>query len=237
MRRSIAVLIALGSLLVATPAAAQGPPPPPERPTTTTTGGGTTGGAKEGGKPGQSNRRMGILASLGFGVNGCTDDLCDNSDPLLYVRLQGLFRVFHYLAVGLHLSFHTFHPDETPSGVDVSLWDVFIGPEFRGIYAWKKLDVWTGFALGYYRVMAHTSSPAGDSDWWSNAFGFAWGIGAQYFLIRSIALGLDFWLYKPVLTEACSDSGGGSSCSDVEDQDGVGITWAVGFTATFWIGR
>ena len=63
---------------------------------------------------------------------------------------------------------------------------------------------------------------------WNDPFSGSLGPGAS--------ADLDFYLYKGILAEQCIRSGGDTDCGDVDDQDGVGITWMLGLTAAFFLG-
>ena len=77
---------------------------------------------------------------------------------------------------------------------------------------------------------------------WSNGLGLGFGFGAQYFLARWFALGLDFWLYKGFFSRRCDfENDGGAeveTCWDMDDDEraAVGVTFTFGLTATFFLG-
>ena len=186
--------------------------------------------------PPNRNRARGLLFQFGFGGSGCTDDLCENLDPMVYLRFQASYRLLNYLAVGLHLGIPFFDADSR--SVDAA-YNVFLGPEVRGILPLGPIDVWTGVAFGWFRTEGDGEVCIGgfcaDGSAWADGFGFAWGLGALYFVTRRIGVGVDFWLYTPVLDRSCYSEGGDRSCGDVDDQNGVGITWMVGLTAAFFL--
>lgn len=183
------------------------------------------------------DRAKGLMLGGGFGVTGCTDDWCDSLDPLVYFRLQGLVRMFNYLGVGVHLGFNFHDPDSRY--VD-AVYDVFLGLEVRGFLPLGRLDLWTGLALGWTRRQGdgEVCNIGGcfQGSYWMDGFGFGWGVGALFYLTRSVALGLDFWLYKGAFNEECSDGDVvGRNCGDAPDGDLIGITWSVGVSAMWFL--
>ncbi|MDY0002582.1 MAG: hypothetical protein RBU30_14900 [Polyangia bacterium] len=187
--------------------------------------------------PPHAQRARGLLLGGGFGVSGCTDDLCDDLDPLVYLKLHGLARIFNHLAVGLQLGLSFHDPDNRYT--DVVL-DTFIGLEVRGILPLGRFDLWTGIALGYMRHQRDgevcTAWTCYDGSAWHDGFGFGWGFGALLHVTRSVAIGLDFWLYKPAYTSECWDGQlVGHGCDDPPDEDVYGITWNFGVTALWFM--
>lgn len=210
----------------ATPAPHLAPPPP----------GGTPVAAKK-----AFSRNKGFMLSLGFGGTGCTGDLCDTEwqEPMVYVRMQALFRVARYVALGLHTSFNFFYPKDVPSEVTVTIWEVMLAFEGRGIIPVGPVDIWFGIAFGY---LGHTVKTEGSGGWeeiWYHGMGFGFGAGVNYFFNRVISLGLAFWLTKPWFGKGCYNASFVSEgdCGDVEDQDGFGITWSLGLNLTFFFGK
>lgn len=189
------------------------------------------------GDSGQFAGRRGLDLSLGFGVDGCTDKLCEDYSPMVYLRMQGMFRLLKHFAVGLHMAFLFSSPDiELKDGASLILWDLFIGPEVRGHFPIKNLDLWGAMMLGYQRHQLDASYEGNSASSWADGFGLGWGFGARYFLFRSFAIGGDFWIYKPIYSSWCSSSTGkDTDCKDIDDQDGVGINWSFGATATFFL--
>ena len=55
--------------------------------------------------PKHSENTRAFLIKVGFGINGCTDDLCKRTEPMLYLRTQGLFQLGRYFAAGLHMAY------------------------------------------------------------------------------------------------------------------------------------
>lgn len=218
MKKLLVLATVLGLSSLARPALAQG--------------GGVSG---SGVWPPHNQRARGLLLGGGFGVAGCTDDLCDDVDPLLYFRLHGLARLFNHLGVGLQLAMSFHDPDDRYTD---AVFDTFIGLEVRGFLPLGRFDLWTGIALGYMRHQrdGEVCNQWGcyDGSWWSDGFGFGWGFGALFYVTRSVALGLDFWLYKPAFTSECYDGDlVGHGCDDPMDNDLVGVTWNLGLSA-FW---
>jgi hypothetical protein len=187
--------------------------------------------------PPHRDRERGLVLNGGFGVSGCNDNICDNFDPLVYFRIQGLFRVINFLAVGLHFAL-PFH-DANSSLVDAR-YDVFLGPEIRGILPLWRFEFWTAISLGWFRAQADGEGCIGawcaEGSIYSDGFGFGWGFGIQFYITKAIAAGLAFWIYKPYLVEGCTDiEGYDTECDDIDNQDDVGITWTFGATFTYFI--
>ncbi len=184
-------------------------------------------------------REKGLLASLGFGISACNDNWCDDYDPLVYLRGHVLYRVLNYVAFGLQIGL-PFH-DANSRMVDVR-YDVFIGPEARGIMPLGKFEVWSGFGFGWIRSQWDGEGCFGgfctEGSGWNDGLGIAWGFGGLYYITPRIGLGVDFWLYKPIFFEGCIDiEGDRKRCEDIEgdDRDGVGITWMLGASAVFFL--
>jgi hypothetical protein len=183
-------------------------------------------------------RYTGLMGRLGFGVDGCTDDFCDNVDPMVFVRVQGLYRFMRYVAAGLHASFMFNDPDE-PAGTDVDVFGVFVvGAEGRAIFPFRALDAWTGFTLGYARYQVNGGAQGVDVTGYANGFALGWGFGADYYLTETIGLGLGFYLYKPFWDEVCQESNEpmlDTGCQDLSDEakDQIGIWWTLGVNLTF----
>jgi len=198
--------------------------------------GGGSGGRYRFSWPPDRRRARGLMFAGSFGVDGCTDHICDGMDPLVYFRMEGLYRVLKYLAVGLHFGMHFADPDG--QGRDHA-YDVFIGPEAWGILPLGPLDIWAGMALGWMRMAEDGEECWAGVCWsgsgWTDGFGLAWGAGGLFYVIPRLGLGADFWLYKGIFDKYCLSGDGGHSCSDV-DNDDVGITWSVGFTAVYFLG-
>jgi hypothetical protein len=184
-------------------------------------------------------REKGLLASLGFGISGCNDNWCDDFDPLVYLRAHVLYRVLNYVAFGLQIGL-PFH-DANDRYVDAR-YDVFMGPEVRGILPLGRFEVWSGLGMGWMRAQADGEGCLGgvcrEGSSWSDGLGIAWGFGGLYYVTPRIGLGLDFWLYKPIFFEGCIDiEGYDKDCGDIEeeDRDDVGITWMLGASAVFFL--
>jgi opacity protein-like surface antigen len=220
--RFVLLLLAL-SLLAPTVAAAQGFPPA---------------------KPfvGEGGRDTGIMLRLGLGVTGCTDDACDHVDPGLNLRLEALYRLKKYVAVGLHFNFSLFDAENV---VGDQAGHLFLGVEGRGILPLKFVDLWTGLTMGWSRTMIWGSDTylgqEVDYRYWSDGFALGWGLGADFYITRSWAVGLSFWLYKPWYDDGCGwDSATEDSrCDELSEaqKDNIGIVWAFGANATYYFGR
>jgi hypothetical protein len=173
-----------------------------------------------------------------FGVDGCTDNWCDNVDPLVFIRIQAMYRFLKYIAAGVHIVFPFGYPEDEPQGVDYTIWGAMVGAEVRGVFAWRKLDFWTGLVFGWMRSQVDAEN-GGSASAWFDSFGLGWGLGADYFLTPRIGLGLNFYLYKPFPEEVCSDPPmvGNQECVELtsDAKDDIGIWWTVGIAFTFFL--
>jgi hypothetical protein len=195
-------------------------------------------------KPKVAERIKGLLIIGGFGVDGCTDNFCDpgggalSQDPLVYIRVQALYRFLKYIAAGLHIAFPFSYADNEPSGYDVTFWNVMLGAEVRGIFPWRKLDFWTGLVFGYWRWQGDGENGQSLSSWF-DTFALGWGFGADYYITPRIGLGLTFYLYKPFPDQMCDDPAmpGADKCNDLtsDAKDDIGIWWSLGFAFTYFL--
>jgi hypothetical protein len=181
-------------------------------------------------------REKGLAVSLGFGVDGCTEDFCKDVDPMVFLRLQALYRFMKYAAAGLHFAQTFQNPDEGGDEID-ALWFMMVGAEIRGIFPYKNIDGWMGLTLGFGRWQVDGSTQGQDFKAWMNGFTLGWGFGADYYFTEHVAVGLNFYLYKPFFEEMCSDPAimGGDECYDLSDdaKDEIGIWWTLGLAATY----
>lgn len=188
-------------------------------------------------------RNRGLDITLGLGAAGCTDYFCSGLDMSAQVRLQVLFRVVRYFAVGAHVGFQFLSPDRNADPwVDLG-WSMLIGPEIRGILPVGRLEAWLGFTAGFMRIQIdEENDDNNDIDVrWANGIGLGLGFGAQYFVHRRVAIGLDFWLYKGIFNEICTfenDSNPTTErCGDLHDDEraAMGVVFTVGLNLTFFI--
>jgi len=188
-------------------------------------------------------RNRGLDITLGVGGAGCTDLECSGFDMSAQTRLQVLFRVVRYFAVGAHVGFQFYSPNRTLANYYDLGWSMVIGPEVRGILPVGPLEAWLGFTAGYMRMQVdQENDDVNHVDVvWGNGFALGFGFGAQYFVHRRIALGLDFWLYKGFFSEMCSFENDTDPteelCWDLTDDDrsGIGVTFTFGANITFFI--
>ena len=157
-------------------------------------------------------KKSGIMIGVDLGVNGATGQWFDQADPSADLKLFGMYRIVPYFAVGAKFAFLFHSVDAT--GVDTAL-TLIIAPELRGILPISvfspvvDLDIWTSLSFGYSREMATGTVPSKGTkiSSWSDGFSLGWGIGAEYYIIKQIGLGLNFELNKPwytrVPTRAC----------------------------------
>jgi len=189
-------------------------------------------GAPAAGAPVQAGRSNGLMLRLGIGLDGCTDDWCDDVDPSASVRLVALYRIMKYVAAGVHMAFLFGEPEV--SSVDM-VWNLFLGAEARGIFPYKQIDLWTGLALGWNRTMisGEICLPllgCAEGKTWANAVALGFGFGGDYYITKNIAVGLTFYLYKPWPQVGCGEfDNADSDCDDLTDEDKrrIGIIWSV----------
>ncbi len=189
-----------------------------------------------------SQRNRGLDITLGLGMAGCTDIFCSAFDMSAHVRMQVLYRVMRHFAVGAHVGFQFLDPDRNaPARFDLG-WSTLVGGEVRGILPVGPLEAWLGFTGGYMRMQIDQENDNNEIDvMWANGFGLGIGFGAQYFVHRRVALGLDFWLYKGFFDEACTYENDGASrteeCVDLyrDDRAAIGAVFTFGATVTFFL--
>lgn len=188
-------------------------------------------------------RQRGMDFSLGLGVAGCTDSVCSNLDPSAHFRLQVLYRVIPYFAVGGHMAFQFYDPDRNAPDWLKGAWSTLVGGELRGILPVGPLEAYVGMALGFMRIQEDGERIIAADHYrsWSNGFGLGFGFGAQYFVHRSVALGLDFWLYKGFFREGCivylDASRRVEVCEhlDPDDRARIGVSFTFGMNVTFFL--
>ncbi len=194
------------------------------------------------GTPGPTRRGNAVALHFAFGVDGCTDEWCHYVDPMVFARFAGGLRVYDFLSVGLQIDFF-FGDPESRQGYDPDVyWALFLGPEVRGFLPLDRItrlpaDVWMGLGLGWMRLEAkgtYVVPILGDrSDTTSsNGIALAWGFGVDAVLMRSLGVGLAFWLHKPWFDEACSSLA--DRCEDV-DNDKVGVVWSFGLHVAYYL--
>jgi hypothetical protein len=189
-------------------------------------------------------RQRGLDIGLGLGLAGCTDAQCSGLDPSAQFRLSVLYRVIPYFSVGAQLGFQFVDPDRNaPRYLDLG-WSVVTGPEVRGILPVGPLEAWVGLTFGYMRLQLDSENERDteiDQEW-TNGFGLGFGFGAQYFVHRVVALGLDFWLYEGFFEEYCTYEDDGDpreeDCFTLNDHEKaeIGVVFTFGLTVTFFIG-
>ena len=188
-------------------------------------------------------RNRGLDITLGLGMSGCTDYFCSGFDMSAQTKIEVLFRVVRNFSVGAHMAFQVQNPDRNSDAwVDLG-WSMLIGPEVRGILPVGKLEAWIGFTAGFMRMqIEQENDDIDDIDViWTNGFGLGFGFGAQYFVHRKVAIGLDFWLYKGFFNEVCTyendDDPRDERCGDWTDDEraAIGVVFTFGLNVTFYI--
>lgn len=225
MRRSIATLVACGLIFAFLPA-----PPASALP--------------------HHKRKMGLQLHIGLGVDGCTDNWCEDHDgwteidPSAGLRMQALFRFLKYGAVGLHLGIMFGDPDHSEPD---RAWSLILGLEARGIYPYKWFDFWGSLVLGYSRTQTEGTGHIyiggfdiqGDYRGWYDGFALGFGAGVDFFISKWFGVGLEFFIYNPWYDEGCTKwNDQATRCWELTDEDrnDIGVIWSVGFHATFFIG-
>ncbi len=228
---TVASLAALILTSYISPAAAQGHDP---------TAGAPAAAAPAAATPARSGRDKGLMLRVGIGVDGCTDDFCDDIDPMVAVRLVVLYRLLKYVAAGVHTAFLFGDPD---TGLADRAWNLFLGVEGRGILPYKQFDFWLGLALGFNRTMLGGDQfipgfGVVDGRYWQNAFGLGFGFGGDYFITKNIGVGLNFYMYKAFPQRACFDTDvSDTDCGDLSEsvKDDIGIIWSVNAMFTYYL--
>jgi hypothetical protein len=172
------------------------------------------------------------MTRLGFGVNGCTDRWCEEVDPMVFVRLQGLYRIMEFVAAGLHANFMLQDPDEVlHPDIDRMTLMVF-GAEARGIFPYKQLDAWSGLTIGYGLA---GELNGGDAESWTHGLVLGWSLGADYYVTDHLGLGLGLQIYKPFFYRRCEDREGSSGCESLNssEREKVGIWWVLGLDLVY----
>lgn len=188
-------------------------------------------------------RNRGLDISLGLGLAGCTDWACSGFDMSAHTRLQVLFRVMRHFAVGGHIGVQFLAPNRNLANYYDLGWSLVIGPEVRGILPVGPLEAWVGFTGGYMRWQIEQENDRDNEVdvTWANGFAIGFGFGAQYFVHRRVAIGLDFWLYKGFFGEMCNYENDGNPtetlCWDLTDDEraGIGVTFTFGANVTFFL--
>ncbi len=191
---------------------------------------------------GTTRRGNAVALHLAFGVDGCTDDWCDHVDPLVFGRFAGGLRLYDFLSVDLQTDFFFGNPESVDTYHPDLYWALFLGPEMRGILPLDRLtsipaDVWMGLGLGWMRTEAKGTFDLGilgkHSDTTvANGVALAWGFGMDEVLLKTLGLGLAFWLHKPWFDESCSSLA--DKCDDV-DNDKVGVIWNFGLHVAYYL--
>jgi hypothetical protein len=187
-----------------------------------------------------SGRETGLMLRVGVGLDGCTDDWCDDIDPSVNVRFVGLYRFLKHVAVGVHMAFLFGNPD---SNVGDHAWNLFLGLEGRGILPLKQIDLWGALSLGWNRSMTSGDMFIPglgniDARTWMNAVALGFGFGGDYFITPNIAVGLNFYLYKPWPQEGCLDTElSDTNCVELEEdtKDDIGIIWSINAMFTYFL--
>ncbi len=192
----------------------------------------------------QSHKRnRGLDITLGLGMAGCTDWNCSGFDMSAHTRFQVLYRVMRNFAVGGHVGLQFFSPNRTLANYFDLGWSMVVGPEIRGILPVGRLEAWVGFTGGYMRWQVEQENGR-DNEIdvaWANGFAIGFGFGAQYFVHRRIAIGMDFWVYKGFFGEMCTLENDlprdEEYCVELDDDDrsGFGVTFTFGASVTFYI--
>jgi opacity protein-like surface antigen len=179
-------------------------------------------------------RDHGVELQVATGMDGCARGDCEYLGAMVYTRFDGLYRIFPYLSAGVQLNVLFYSPMFAWADSRTALYDVFLGPQVRGILPLKKLDLWAGFAFGYHHRHRKIDSDGYIIENRGNGMGIAWALGAEYFFNEHMALGGDVWFYKAWNFEYCSKAGDGDElCSGkdgIDETSGLNISAGVTFT-------
>ncbi len=188
-------------------------------------------------------RNRGLDITLGLGAGGCTDLYCAGLDMSAQTKLEVLFRVVRYLSVGAHMGFQFGAPDRNLPGFYDLGWSMVVGPEVRGILPVGRLEAWLGVVSGFMRMQIEQENDDRNQIdvAWMNGFALGFGFGAQYFVHRRVAVGLDFWLYKGLFDKAHTYENDGNPTVETSrdmsrsERAAVGVVFTVGAVVTFFI--
>jgi hypothetical protein len=186
------------------------------------------------------HRDWGIWTVAGLGVTGCFDRWCTYVDPMVSTRVAALFTFTRYLAAGVRFAFLTTH-DNPPAGVSTDLLsNILAGAEVRGKYDYREFQLWAGLSFGYSRWVRNYEDRTGGYlrkvDTWMQGGYFGAGLGADFFIVEGLAVGLDFYLYKPFYEKSCEKAVGSTDCHKLTEDEAaaIGGYWDVGVTVTYF---
>ena len=172
------------------------------------------------------------MLKLGLGIQGCTKDCAKFFDPNMYQRLSALLRIGAWFATGLHFV-GIIQMGTDSEGERLMAQHLLVGPEVRGIYRFRQLEVWSGLFIGYVHHQTKMWDMGTPQKSTLTGFALGWGLGLDYYFTRIVALGINLWIYKPVYRKLCIND----ECTSAISNKGVGIHWSVGPTLTIYLGR
>jgi hypothetical protein len=187
-----------------------------------------------------------VLIKVGIGVNHCTDDFCNSArtnnayrfptEPMLYLRIQGLFSFGKYFAPGLHMAYLFTYKKKIPNQETRAFWSLFLGPEARVMVQASLIDFWASAVLGYFRWMWDVKINNVNRSRAFDAFAVAGGFGADYVTTSKVVVGISTYIYKPFPIRVCSTVGSGNCNKPTSPfKKAVGIWWSLGFVLTYFL--
>lgn len=190
-----------------------------------------------------AERHRGLDLSLSSGFTGCTDQFCATYDPAAYFRIGVIYRIVPYFAVGAHMGFQFFKPDDRARPWADFGWSTILGPEIRGILPVGPMEAWLGCTLSYTRLQFEMENDRqGEIDVeWGNSFAVGFGFGVRYFVHPSFAMGLDAWIYKGFFKKWCAKDDDSDStvksCWELSDaeQTAIGFIFTAGANLTVFL--
>jgi hypothetical protein len=112
-------------------------------------------------------------------------------------------------------------------GEKASLWNAVAGRELRLRAPVGRFLFWAAVAMGYFhRHVTWRDASGARGDQGANAFGMGPGVGADWFVTESLAVGVASWIYRELYEYASTAW-----------QRHVGIHWTVSLGVRFFWSR
>lgn len=171
------------------------------------------------GVAGAQSRHGGFVGQLELGLGWCTDDACDEDNPIDAQLKSGLalgaflgYRFpFRYLSAGFNFAF-AFHPvdDEANYADDASAHSFGFDFDLRGHPLVEgPIDPWVGVGFGYaFASASWTNNLANDRDESTSVSGptFVFSFGGDYWLSDQFALGAQVRYALLFASELCIET-------------------------------
>jgi opacity protein-like surface antigen len=201
----------------------------------------------------ESRRPWEAYLLLGFGSAVCDNDQPDSDCPVDGGGAFGIGGDYRFLpgwAAGLEIGAWSFRVRDSWRGqledtaTDVKFGSVAISP-FARWYWWDSgdVDAYLHGGIGYGRVKAEASNDAGRYEFSANGFGYALGLGVEWWVSRLFRLGPQLLGYLHVSNEICETQDDGSEeCRDPGetpdgDREGLALPWRLVVVGTFMLGE